>query len=462
MHTCTCTCNEYQYHHDNGSRPFNNLSLPVQPIWSTIAKSEIVIMAEDESKDQPQLGDFDSEDGFKYHRMTGKSSMFQKAWNLVKVPFTVMQLILMVLIVLVVVLQIVQLTMNQQPKSACKVSSQLNQIMTNQQSLDAQQNDSQLLQLLYNVTVTSALRLSGIVHSLSFLESSSSSTKGAVDDILLVAEELLKLQNKSLIFSSHVPVSCQDIKKFDPATPSGFYHINSALVYCEMEELCGSSDGWTRIGFMDMSDSTQDCPDGFRLYEGQGIRACGRHWGGPSCASTKLKPNGITYSEVCGRVIGYQKGTPDAVDTRFIDPSIHNDIEQYYVDGVSITHGSPRQHIWTLMAGVFQSYDDSGNCPCNTPPGADQSVQSFIGNDYFCESGNPNSEYSKGVYSVDPLWDGKGCGQLELSCCDDSIGLPWFHKKINATSDDIELRECGDQKVGDEDVLVNFYDIYVK
>ena len=33
----------------------------------------------------------------------------------------------------------------------------------------------------------------------------------------------------------------------------------------------------------------------------------------------------------------------------------HNDINSYYVDGVSITRGSPRQHVWTLMAGVHEA-----------------------------------------------------------------------------------------------------------
>ena len=429
-------------------------------------------MTEDDSKaDQHKLGDFDDEDGFTYHRMDGKRSMFQKLCSLAKLPFAIMLLILMALMVLVVVLQIVQITMNQQSPLACSssdqavilnasmIDSELSQLLANQ---DAGKNDSDLLRELYNTTMVSALRLSGIVHSLSYLESSSSTTKGAIDDILLVAEELLKLQNKSLIFSSHVPVSCQDIKKFDSSSPSGYYHINSLLVYCEMEELCDSSDGWTRLGYLDMTDATVDCPDGFRLYEGQGIRGCGRPWGGASCVSTKLQSNGISYSEVCGRVTGYQKGTPDGVDTRFITEDIHNDINQYYVDGVSITHGFPRQHIWTLMAGVFESYEDDGDCPCNTPPGAGQTVQSFIGNDYFCESGNPTNEYSNKVFAVDPLWDGKGCSIKEANCCQSSSGLPWFHKKINATIDYIELRECGDQKVGDEDVLVNFYDIYVK
>ena len=34
-----------------------------------------------------------------------------------------------------------------------------------------------------------------------------------------------------------------------------------------------------------------------------------------------------------------------------IQYNAHNDINSYYVDGVSITRGSPCQRVWTLMHG---------------------------------------------------------------------------------------------------------------
>ena len=42
-------------------------------------------------------------------------------------------------------------------------------------------------------------------------------------------------------------------------------------------------------------------------------------------------------------------------------------------------------------------------------------MPSFIGNDYFCESGNPDPNGNVPVlfYADDPLWDGKGCGPIE-------------------------------------------------
>ena len=54
-------------------------------------------------------------------------------------------------------------------------------------------------------------------------------------------------------------------------------------------------------------------------------------------------------------------------------------------------------------------------------------VQPFVGSNYFCESGNPDSSISLKLYTSDPLWDGQGCGAQEGICC--SVpGLPWFHR----------------------------------
>ena len=89
-------------------------------------------------------------------------------------------------------------------------------------------------------------------------------------------------------------------------------------------------------------------------------------------------------------------------------------------------------------------------------------MPSFIGNDYFCESGNPdpNGKVPVKFYASDPLWDGKGCGPIEQTCCQ-APGLPWFHKVLNSTTNDyIEMRVCGDE--GNEDAPVNYYEIYVK
>ena len=85
-----------------------------------------------------------------------------------------------------------------------------------------------------------------------------------------------------------------------------------------MEELCRSGGGWTRIAYLDMSDSTEECPPEFKLYQSRRVRACGRQSSNSAgCESVKFPSNGINYSEVCGRVVhmGYQYGLPDAILT---------------------------------------------------------------------------------------------------------------------------------------------------
>ena len=184
-----------------------------------------------------------------------------------------------------------------------------------------------------------------MVTSLTHLRNTSTSNAGAINDILLLVEDLLELHNGSSSSFSPLPTSCEEIKKKQPNSPSGVYLLatsggDTKYVYCNMRELCGSGGGWTRLAYLDMSDSTVNCPSGFRLYQSGGVRACGRATSsGGSCESVQFPSNGISYSQVCGRVVGYQYDTP-CLDTTLW--WYHNNLNSWYVDGVSITRGSPR------------------------------------------------------------------------------------------------------------------------
>ena len=289
-----------------------------------------------------------------------------------------------------------------------------------------------------------------------------------------IADALLanSQQSQSVICQPFPATTCEEIKKRWPDSASGYYTIGGKRAYCNMEELCGS-EGWRRLAYLDMTDSTQNCPPGFRLYQSGGVRACGRAPSSVgSCVSVQFPSNGISYSQVCGRIVGYQYTSPDAVyPGRFTRESYgsvikptHNDINSYYADGVSITRGSPRQHVWTLMAGASDNFilvDGRYNCPCSQGSLQNSTLQSFIGNDYFCESGN-NGTFQYIFYTSDPLWDGKGCGSLEGVCCA-APGLPWFNKILNTTTTDyLELRVCADEGTNNEDIPVSFYELHVK
>uniref|UniRef100_A0A1X7U8Y6 Uncharacterized protein n=1 Tax=Amphimedon queenslandica TaxID=400682 RepID=A0A1X7U8Y6_AMPQE len=120
-----------------------------------------------------------------------------------------------------------------------------------------------------------------------------------------------------------------------------------------MEEMYCGSVGWTRLAYLNMTDATGNCSSGFRLYRSGGVRACGRATSsGGSCVSVQFPSNGISYSQVCGRVVGYQYASPDAVNPTIGGTESHNDINSCYVDGVNITR-FPHRHVSTLMAGVF-------------------------------------------------------------------------------------------------------------
>ena len=174
----------------------------------------------------------------------------------------------------------------------------------------------------------------------------------------------------------------------------------------------------------------------------------------------------MNYSHVCGRVIGYQYHLTDAF--HFLG-QVPQSIEGYYVNGISLTHGSPggRQHIWTFAAGYVENNSSSypaNSCPCADRATALSLVPSFVGNDYFCESGNPNSVVSSILYANDPLWDGQGCGAV--SCCELSyppgVTPPWFCKQLpQTTTNDIEVRLCADQGIVNEDTPVELIDIYI-
>ena len=321
-------------------------------------------------------------------------------------------------------------------------------------------NVSDVLNQVQQTTGQSAQRLINIVNTLSNLQDTSTSTAGVVDDILLIAQELLELHNDS----TALPTSCKQLQEQQPLSPSGYYILagptGTYSTYCNMGTLCGSGGGWTRLAYLDMSDATQNCPSGFGLYQSGGVRACGRTNSGAGCVSVQFPSNGISYSQICGRVTGYQYYSTDA----FHGPS---DLNSYYVDGVSITRGSPCQHVWTLANGLTDAYpysvDPTSICPCST--GSTQTVPSFVGNHYFCESGNHAVSGSyPSLYTSDPLWDGQACGTSSAVCCN-VPGIPWFHKDYGSTTttDYIELRVCANSpSSNNEDSPVSYYEIYVQ
>ena len=273
--------------------------------------------------------------------------------------------------------------------------------------------------------------------------------------------------------------SCQEIRHSCPSAPSGYYQIrvpNGSLVqvYCDIEGTnCGGEGGWTRVAYVNMSQSGATCPQGLTQTTLSGLTLCGRMDGdynvttsnGGGCQSTVFSTLGLNYSQVCGQLRGYQRGTPDAFRPYYANPS--HTIDSVYVDGVSITYGSPsRKHIWTYANGLNLVYMYSGgtqnNCPCND--GNPHNPPPFVGSDYYCETGvNDKTCCSHStLYSNDPLWDGQQCPGEEAPCCTHP-NMPWFNKTLSeTTTEDIELRVCGDYGITNEDTPLEVIELFVR
>ena len=256
-------------------------------------------------------------------------------------------------------------------------------------------------------------------------------------------------------------LSCRHIPQWKP---SGVYWIqgidgNSSQQYCDMTRMCcGRTGGWMRVANLDMKVINQQCPLGFRLVTSP-RRSCGRP-GPAGCVSTTFPVHGVEYSRVCGKIIGYQFGTPDAFQPYHIRQTMN--IDSHYIEGVSLTHGSsPRKHIWTFAAARDEVTTNHFVCPCTRPDRTYTGrVPPFIGQDYFCETGSRNI-YQFRFYSEDPLWDGQGCG-AQSTCCSFN-NPPWFCKELpQPTRDDIELRLCAGSVVANEDTPLEVVEIYVQ
>ena len=132
---------------------------------------------------------------------------------------------------------------------------------------------------------------------------------------------------------------------------------------------------WITIANFDVTRGDQ-CPSSFVKVKLNGKDMCRSSYG---CYSVIYKVHGVLYNEIIGMVRGYQKGTTEAFQA-----SHHgNGINQAYVDGVSITTGYPRKHVWTYASGLTQegNYPDF-NCPCAVTRGP--SAPSFVGDHYYC------------------------------------------------------------------------------
>ena len=203
-----------------------------------------------------------------------------------------------------------------------------------------------------------------------------------------------------------------------------------------LDSPCGGI-GWAPVVSLDLGDPAQTCPSPW-IESATPERSCVAPNNANNCQGLSFPVSGLTYNRVCGRAVGYGVNTPDA----FADFNNHNDINLPYLDGVSVTYGSPRQHIWSFAAGFpFQ-------CPCDSNYNGNHPSPAFVGDNYFCD-GNYNGA----------LWDGLDC---TTTCCT-SNPPNLFNVTLPApSSDPIEVRICTDQSEADENVHIRFLEFFVQ
>ena len=155
--------------------------------------------------------------------------------------------------------------------------------------------------------------------------------------------------------------SCYQIHQCNPKAPSQSYWLETEEgqitairpVYCNMDNRHSGSKGWTRVAYINMTEDGATCPETLRLIISPKKLCTRTTGGGASCSSVTLSTHGMKYNKVCGQAVGYQGGSTDSYNGK-------NNINSYYVDGMSITYGSPRKHIWTYAVGLSDNYDFNG------------------------------------------------------------------------------------------------------
>ena len=126
---------------------------------------------------------------------------------------------------------------------------------------------------------------------------------------------------------------CPSMEKRQTAIKNIQNVVNAQIHYISgnWNHMCG--DGlWYLAAYINMSDPQQHGPAQWREYTRSSVRVCGRPTSSSSSCASVTYSTGRQYSRVCGRIVGYQVGSPDGFYTR----------DQSYADGVSVT-------LWGLL-----------------------------------------------------------------------------------------------------------------
>ena len=261
--------------------------------------------------------------------------------------------------------------------------------------------------------------------------------------------------------SADLPASsCAKIYESNETAQNGDYFVpdKNTTVFCRFDlatVATPKTNGWQLLTYLDMNDPDTNCPSEFRFDVVRGIRHCRKDFDGDGCGSI-LYPHNRPIRRLYGRVHGIHSGTLDIEDAQF-----SRGIDGTYIDGISLTYGQlPRRHIWSFISFLSAVFP---NCPCST--NAERTTPSYIGENYFCESGTSATMVDPAVTFVDdPVWDGQNCEiTQDPGCCTRGYrgNGEWFYREFEVPFvDDVELRICTDELRSDEDIALRFAEIY--
>ena len=92
-------------------------------------------------------------------------------------------------------------------------------------------------------------------------------------------------------------------------------------------------------------------------------------------------------------------GTPDGLNLEFNNGTI---------DGIFLTRGLYRRHIWAFVASISADVVMQNSCPCLLGRNDVQlNTRLSIGLNYFCDTAGDEAMQGGQLYT-EPLWDGSG------------------------------------------------------
>lgn len=267
----------------------------------------------------------------------------------------------------------------------------------------------------------------------------------------IITDITVEVQRQSYLVVDNYHSSCLTISQLNLLYISGNYILKSCTgvlvsVSCNLHMTSGISSNITNNTVVDNSTKkikvaeldVNNCPPGLKTQNVLSMNTCVVVNDNASCTEIHYPTNNTNYTQIFGRVQGFQKSTMDCFDgikpykPRFTNSTVFSN----YIDGVSII--SNGEHIWSFAAG---------RCSCNN--NIVGMKPDFVG-EYFTADGSDIIAVT-GYYSR-VLWVSQKCGTNETM----------FERTIEPTASNITVRICRDQERSDEDLALFILDLYVQ